>query len=365
MNTTVLTRRMLGPVHAILAVVSNALIPLLTQPDGLRWPTDDWPQHEPPESARSSTNTLIAEHADSTEPTDPLGAGLGLVVIHRGAIVAEQYGPGTDAGTDLISWSMAKSVLHAAVGIALGDGLVDIDTSIPVSAWSTGEDARGAITWRQLLEMRSGLSWNEDYVDDKVSNVIDMLFGAGAADTAGYAADRPLEHAPGSYWCYSSGTSNIICAALTELLGGADALKSLLTTRLFEPLGMNDPQLTFDEAGTWVASSYLHTTARNFARFGLLYARDGVWDQQRLLPQGWVDSARIAHAYDPTNGYGYASHWWTSPDGHGTFSCNGYEGQRIQIVPAADLIIVRLGKTPADRYANLRDFYVRLTGCFI
>ncbi len=341
------------------------LDPLPPQPVGVEFPTHSWQTTEAGGSIVEPLAELIAEHAASkVEEKDPFGQSLALVVVQGGRIVAEQYGPTADVDTTLISWSMAKSMLHAAVGIAVADGTVDIDAPAAMSQWSDADDPRAAITMRDLLMMRSGLSWNEDYVDDSVSNVIEMLFGSGADDCAAYAASLALDFPVGEHWCYSSGTSNIVSRVLTDALGGADAMQALLDDKLFGPLGMTSARPTFDASGTWVASSYVHATARDFARFGLLYMRNGRWGDTAVLPEGWVDGARRPHAFDPSNGQGYAMHWWTVFDGHGSFACNGYEGQRIQVVPALDLVIVRLGKSPAETYANLRDFYTRLVGCF-
>ena len=119
-----------------------------------------------------------------------------IVVVHRGKIVAEAYGEGVDSSTTLISWSMAKSITHALVGIAQSEGLLDVAMAAPISQWQS--DPRSTVTLQHLLEMRSGLSWVEDYVDGNSSNVIAMLFGAGAQDTAKYAIDQPLVCTPGS-----------------------------------------------------------------------------------------------------------------------------------------------------------------------
>ena len=114
------------------------------------------------------------------------------------------------AETPLLSWSMAKSVLHAVVGLLVGEGRLDLDAPVDVPEWSEPGDLRHAITLRQLLAMRDGLDFVEDYVDDRVSDVIKMLFGEGQSDVAHFAADRGLAAPPGTRFNYSSGTSNII-----------------------------------------------------------------------------------------------------------------------------------------------------------
>ena len=197
--------------------------------------------------------------------------------------------------------------------------------------------------------MRDGLDFNEDYVDDAVSDVITMLFGAGQDDMAHFAADRPLAVPPGTRFNYSSGTSNIISGVVARVVGPGQPYLDFLGSHLFEPIGMQGAQPELDAAGTWVASSYLRTTARNYARFGLLYLRDGIWEGRRLLPEGWVDYARTMVSDDPEDGP-YGAHWWgVAGDTFGTFRCSGYDGQSIAVCPALDLVVVRLGKTPIER----------------
>ena len=248
---------------------------------------------------------------------------------------------------------MAKSMLHAVVGLLVKDGRLDLDAPADVPEWSAPGDPRHAITVRHLLAMRDGLDFAEDYVDDRTSDVIAMLFGDGQADMAHFAADRPLAAAPDTRFNYSSGTTNIISAVVARQLGPGAPYEAFLHERLFGPLGMASARPEFDAAGTWVASSYVRATARDFARFGLLYLRDGVWDGTRLLPEGWVDYGRTIESVDPEDGP-YGAHWWgVAGDTLGTFRASGYEGQSITICPALDLIVVRLGKTPTEHDPDL------------
>jgi CubicO group peptidase (beta-lactamase class C family) len=260
---------------------------------------------------------------------------------------------------------MAKSVQHAIVGLLVGEGRVALDAPAAVPEWSDPSDPRHAITLRQLLAMRDGLDWNEDYVDDKVSDVIQMLFGEFQSDMAHYAADRPLAVPPGTRFNYSSGTSNIVSGVVARAIGPGEAYARFLHARLFAPLGMTSADPEFDEAGTWVASSYLRATARDWARFGLLYLRDGLWDGVRLLPAGWVDYARTMESVDD-DGQPYGAHWWGEAGGDalGTFRASGYEGQSISVCPALDLVVVRLGKTPYEREPNLDPWRVAMVQAF-
>ncbi len=285
------------------------------------------------------------------------GVSLALVVMHRGEVVAERYGihPATPleperpitAETALISWSMAKSVTHAAVGLLVGDGLLDPLAPAPVAEWA-GTD-RSAITLLDLLEMRSGLAFVEDYVDGSISDCIEMLFGSGADDVAGYAAALPLEHQPGTFWNYSSGTTNIVARIVGDAVGGREQMEALLRERLFAPAGMTSAVPRFDAAGTFIGSSFVDATARDFARFGELYRNDGVAaDGTRVLPAGWRDHAATYVATDGDSGFEYGRHWWRWADLPGSYACHGYEGQYTVVVPDRELVLVHLGKSPEE-----------------
>lgn len=299
------------------------------------------------------------------------GVSLALVVQHRGEVVFERYGvqpdtvfgPGGSVTADstLVSWSMAKSITHAAVGMAVGDGLLDIEAPAAVPEWR-GTD-RESITLRDLLEMRSGLLFVEDYVDEQLSHCIEMLYGAGQDDVGAYAASLPLVHEPGSVWNYSSGTTNIICRILGAAIGGGrDAMESFLNERVFGPTGMTSAIAKFDAAGTFIGSSYVYATARDFARFGQLYLDDGVVQAsdgpRRILPEGWCSHAGELTATDPDDPTGrtaYGRHWWLWTDVPGLFACQGYEGQYTLVVPDRDLVVVHLGKSPIELRSSLRD----------
>jgi CubicO group peptidase (beta-lactamase class C family) len=290
-------------------------------------------------------NAVVAELM--AQPPE-LGLTQALVVVHRGGIIAEAYGPHVDADTQLISWSMAKSITHALVGLLVGDGLLDVEAPAPVAAWAG--DPRRDITLQHLLNMRDGLDFAEDYVGDEgVSDVLEMLFGEGKDDHAAYAIARPLAHPPGSVWSYSSGTSNIVARIVGDAVGGTEAAtRALLRDRLFDPIGMGAADPRFDAAGTFVGSSYVYASARDFARFGALYLHDGVWNGRRLLPEGWLDHARAWTAHDPDNGFDYGAHWWIWPDQPGSLAAHGYEGQYTIVLPEKDAVVVRLGKSPVE-----------------
>ena len=202
---------------------------------------------------------------------------------------------------------------------------------------------------RDLLAMRDGLAWIENYEIGQRSDVIEMLFGEGRDDVAGYGAARELAAAPDTRFNYSSGTSNVLSRVVADQVGRGEALGAYLAERLFTPIGMASARPTYDAAGVWVASSYVHATAQDFARFGLLYLRGGEWDGRRLVSRAWTDTAQVARSVDADSGDAYSWHWWVTGDEYGTYWASGYEGQMINVVPALDAVVVRLGASRPRR----------------
>jgi CubicO group peptidase (beta-lactamase class C family) len=305
---------------------------------------------------------------------DAEGRSLALVIQQGGSVIAERYGtqPANDfqraveldAESTLISWSMAKSITHAAIGILVADGSIDIDAPASVLEWKG--TPKEVITTLQLLEMRSGLHFVEDYVDGAASNCIEMLFGDGGPSHAAYAASQPLDHEPGSFWNYSSGTTNIISRIIGDIVSGGPggdpgdreaAMRSFLSERLFTPTGMATAEPKFDGAGDFVGSSYLYASARDFAQFGELYRHGGVTNLgngAQILPVGWVDHAAVQVATDDESGFGYGRHWWSWPEIPRSYSCHGYEGQFIIVAPESEVVLVHLGKTDISVALALR-----------
>jgi CubicO group peptidase (beta-lactamase class C family) len=332
------------------------------------WPGDSWPEGAFPDKVELGP-LLRAVFGDG-----PLATTLAVVVVHRGRIVAQRYAGSVpqwdepdqpvDATTPLLSWSMAKSMLHAVVGMLVGDGRLRLDEPAHVAAWGAPGDPRGGITLDHLLQMRDGLDFAEDYEDAGRSDVIEMLFGGGQHDVAAFAADRELIAPPGERFNYSSGTSNIVSGVVARVVGPGEPYERFLRDRLFDPIGATSARATFDAAGTWIASSYVHAIATDLARFGLLYLRDGVWDGRRILPEGWVDHGRTPRSVDPADGWMHGAHWWVTGDEHGTFWANGYEGQSILVCPGLDLVVVRIGRTPAERAEHLREWRTNVVAAF-
>ncbi len=345
-------------------------MPLPTQPPGVPWPTADWPTADLPDGV-----VLDGLMDEAFDPAGPLHDTYAVVMVSGGRLVHERYGgalprldgPGRPVvpDTPLLSWSVAKSMLHAVVGMLVADGVLDPAAPADVPQWtSSPTDPRRAITLGDLLEMRDGLDFAEDYDDPETSDVLQMLFGRGQADMAAFAADRPLAAPPGARFAYTTGASMVVSGIVARVLGPGAPYRDYVVRRLFEPLGMTTAEADFDDAGTWVAGSYVRATAHDFARFGLLYLRDGHWDGQRLLPEGWVDYGRTARSVDPDDGNLFGAHWWTRDEPLGTFWAAGHDGQYIDVCPALDLVVVRLGRTGSDRTPAMRAWRDRVIGAF-
>ena len=293
-----------------------------------------------------------------------------VIVLYRGQLVAERYAQGFDASTRLLGWSMTKSVLAALLGIQAGHGRLDLDSPAPVSAWKS--DSRAAITPDELLRMTSGLEFSEQY--GPFADATAMLFRSHSA--AAYAARSPLAHAPGSVWSYSSGSSNLLAEILrTTFAGDSLAYHRFPREALFERIGMRSSVLETDSAGTFVGSSFGWATARDWARFGLLHAQDGVWLGERVLPEGWVARIRRPTPHAPQGRYG--AHWWLNAGTPGApddrpfpalptnlFYASGYEGQSVVVLPSHELVVVRLGQSEPEAAFDLEGFLIAVLAAF-
>jgi hypothetical protein len=272
-----------------------------------------------------------------------------VVVLQDGRLLAERYAEGFTKDTPLIGWSMAKSVVNALVGILVGKGAMSLDSPLPIDAWPAG-DPRRAITLDQFLRMSSGLDFDEDSINPR-GGVLFMLLRA--PDVPAYAAMSPLAAAPGTRWRYSSATTNVITGAMRRVMG--DAFLAFPRRALFDPIGMHSAVLETDARGNFIGSSFMWATARDWARFGQLYLDDGVWDGERILPEGWVKYSRTPAPAAPDRRYG-AHFWLKIADAYrraspsfalpaDAFHAVGHEGQFVTIIPSRRLVVVRLGLT--------------------
>ena len=304
------------------------------------------PQGDSAVSARLApiAKAFVDDHAYHGHP-------FAFVVLHKGGIVAEHYDQGIGPDTKLLSWSMAKSFVNALVGMMVKDSLIDIHAPLPIPEWQ--DDDRKTITLHDLMQMQSGLEWNEDYGARSDVNV--MLHCE--EDMGLYALQKPLEYKPGTHWYYSSGSTNIVVRYLRSLFSSDEAFFSYMRERLFAPLGIRNAIFEQDMSGTPVGSSYLYITAKDFARFGQMYLDDGCVGGERILPEGWVDYTRTP-ASDSQNRYG--AFFWLNRGGKypdvpkDMYWCDGHDGQCIFIIPSCQLVVVILGYSPKPD--NVIDF---------
>ncbi len=309
----------------------------------LPWPEGEAATYEPNPALEAVLDEAFAE----PNPANPRRTRA-IVVVKDGQIIAERYAEGYGADTPFLGWSMTKSVTHALLGVLVGEGKLDIHQPAPVPEWASPDDPRHAITTDQLIRMSSGLEFNEDYGDLR-TGVTQMLYNS--SDMAAYAASMPLAAPPDTVWNYSSGTANILSRIIRHVIGGdIQTYWNFPRRAFFNRLGMTSAVLEPDASGTFVGSSYMYATARDWARFGLLYLQDGVWNGQRILPEGWVDYARTPTP--PSQGE-YGALWWLNR-GSGehkewegvpedAYAAEGHDGQYVVVIPSRNMVVVRLG----------------------
>jgi len=297
-------------------------------------------------------NPAIAEILDDPGMTGP---GMrAIVIVHDGRIIGERLGPGVrNHDQPLIGWSMTKTVNAAIVGTLVQAGRLSADQKNLLPQWAG--DGRSEITLAHLLGMESGLAFNENY--GGVSDVTRMLYLE--PDMAAFAANQPLLHVPGTHFSYSSGASVIVSRIWQNSFEDPEDALSWPRQALFGPLGMDTAVFETDARGTLVGSSYLYASARDWARFGQLLLQDGVWNGQRILPQGWVEwMRRPTEASDGEYGRGIWLHgprvgFSPDPDPDAGFDLPedaywliGHDGQTITVIPSRRLVVVRMGLTP-------------------
>ncbi len=272
------------------------------------------------------------------------GHPFAFVVLHKGELVAERYDKDVNRDMKLLSWSMAKSFTNAIVGIMVRDGLLDVYAPMDVPEWRN--DERKNITLNDLMQMQSGLKWNEDYGGRSDVNI--MLHRE--QDMGFYAIDKPLEYEPGTHWYYSSGTTNIVMRYARDKFASSDDFAKYIQTELFVPLGIRNGVFEQDISGTPLGSSYVYVTATEFARFSQLYLDDGCVDGKRVLPERWIEYTSTP-ASDSKGDYG--AFFWLNQNNYfpggpkDMIFCQGHDGQKIFIMPSKEMVVVILGYSPS------------------
>jgi CubicO group peptidase (beta-lactamase class C family) len=355
-------------------IAAMARVPLPAQPVGVPYPTTAWPESAPQTGVDTTRLSEALDGTFTTVGTSGAPDTRALLVIHHGILVAERYAPGFSRETRFQSWSMAKTVTQALVGILVRQGRLEVHAAAPVPAWRGAGDPRAAITIEHLLHMTTGLD-NADAGEGPESFASKLLFGPGSRDAFSFATAPPLVHPPGTHWAYSTATSMILAGIVGRTVGGGqEGLLAFMRSELFDPLGMPSAVPEFDPTGTFLGGAFIWATARDWARLGLLYLRDGVWDGRRLLPEGWVDYSRTP-APAANNGV-YGAHLWVnlapkagqfqpltgSPSS--AFCMSGNGGQFVAMMPGRDLIVVRLGEMQASTWADVHAIIAAVASAF-
>ncbi|MCA9511902.1 MAG: serine hydrolase [Myxococcales bacterium] len=310
-----------------------------------------------PQETVAASDARVAAIVDAAFDGRTYGDGtktIGVAVVHEGRLVAEQYRSGFGPHTPYRAWSAAKMLTNALVGILVGRGVLDVDAPPPIPEWSAGDDPRAEITVAQLLHMSSGLAQRGAGTYDVYQDGADLV-----ASTTGARLEAP----PGSRWSYANRDTLLLVRAMRAALGD-DAYWRFPVEGLLDRIGMHDTVLETDPHGSYVLSSQVFTTPRDLARLGMLFLDDGVWNGERVLPEGWVAySTRPAPArrrgllglasYGVRGLLGYGAQIWLYPRvpgllAHEAFSGIGHRGQYVTVVPASRLVVVRTALDPEE-----------------
>jgi CubicO group peptidase (beta-lactamase class C family) len=333
-------------------------------PTRTSWPTADWTSAPVDATAKAAAISALETYAFTLKLPDASREGIrtdGLLIIKNGKLVYEKYARGFDATKRHISWSAAKSISSALMGVAVKQGVARLSDSI--CKYLSGYSGKVCdITVGNVITFSSGLAWQEGYEHEsyQTSSVISMFFGVGHRDHLKHILSHAIVAAPGAQWMYSTGDAELLAglakSALTSVAG-----KDAFWTLLFDKIGMSRTTLEEDERGTPNGGSHVFATPRDFAKFGYLFLNDGCWNGERLLPAGWVASSttisaafRASASADEDQPSGYM--WWLNqplperskprpwadvPDD--AYAAEGHWGQFIIVVPSEDVVIVRTG----------------------
>ena len=314
------------------------------------WPMGDVLPDDPPPSGLDMAKVKEALDA-AFDP--PEGKTAAVVVTWKGRLVAERYAPGITPQTPLESWSMGKSVTATLMGVLIQQGAYELWQPAPIPEWQDGHDLRSEIRIADLLHMSSGLRIKalEDPDYDPAGTYPDHLYlYTGAVDSFHYAATRPLQWLPGKVGRYRN-TDPVLTNYLVRLAVEKRGQEYLSFPRraLFDKLGMRTMIVETDPFGNFLNQGYEFASARDWARLGNLYLQDGVWNGERILPQGFVKFvSTLAPAWVADHNPVYGGFFWINGDGsypvpRSAYFMSGAGGQKTMMIPSHDLVVVRLG----------------------
>ena len=288
---------------------------------------------------QNKLKAAIDNHFTEVEGENPKNTRA-IVVLYGNQLIAEQYAEGFDKNTKQLGWSMAKSIMNTLVGILIKKGEIELHKTTGIEKWQN--DNRKNITWNQLLQMNSGLKWEEDY--GSISDVTKMLYTED--DVYSFAVNHKLDGTPGKPWKYSSGTSNILSGLIRKQLADDGAYLNFANKELFNWIGAESMVLETDPSGTIVGSSYAWATPRDWAKYGLLYLKNGKVADQQIFPEWWTE-----YTASPAEGSEekYGAQFWRQNNEEypnvpkDMYFADGFQGQRIFIIPSKNIVVVRFG----------------------
>ena len=287
------------------------------------------------------------DHAFEEPAAPPFRRTKAVVIVHDDRVIAERYAAGIGVDTPLLGFSMTKSVVNALIGVLTQQGVISPSFPAPIPEWRAASDPRREIEVEHLMRMTTGLALDETNSGFDPSSRMVYLHD----DMAGFAVKAAMIAPPGTRWAYSSATTQLLARIIRDSVGGPEQTLTFAWRELFNPLGMRNVTLEFDGSGTLQGSAYMLASARDWARFGLLFLNDGLIGGKRVLHEDWVDMSAAA-----TLDTDYGAGFWTNRSEHphakgrvrlgiprDAFFASGDLGQRVVIIPSQHLVIVRLG----------------------
>jgi len=343
-------------------------------PETIPWPTGDLNATVSfPEVDAEKIEAALEKEFSEPDPAKPRRARA-VVVVYKGKIIGERYAPGFGRDMPMHGWSMTKSITNAMIGILVGQGAFGVDDPAPISEWKSPGDPRGRITIDHLLRMSAGFDFHHDV--SPVGQRQQALFGA--IDSTAYSVACPLDAEPGKRWEYANANPHSLWRIVRDTVGGSDEDYLTFPRRaLFNKIGMRSAIIEPDPYGNLIGTSFGWATARDWARFGLLFLNDGVWEGERILPEGWVDYTRTPAPAAEYKHYG-ALFWLNAAAGEFTktpeqaidyrntppfssipkdaYFAMGHEGKIVAIIPSRDLVVVRLGLSRSNETWDYEGF---------
>lgn len=283
-----------------------------------------------------------------------------VVILYKDHLITEKYEDGFDKNSKILGWSMTKSITATYFGILQYQNKININNPAPIQEWAN--DKRAKITLNNLIQMNSGLEWEEKY--DRICDATKMLFNS--RDMGQIQLEKPLFGKPNQTWNYSSGTSNLLSRILRKQFKTQQEYLDFWYSSLIDKIGMYSMIVETDMTGNYVGSSYAWATSRDWAKFGLLYLHNGNWNGEQLFDRSW---SKYVSTPTPTSNGKYGGHFWLNSSGkypdapRDLYYASGFQGQKVIIIPSRDLVIVRMGLTDDESF-DFNGFLKEVLGSF-